>query len=159
MDAKHLRKYIVAPALAEIGMHSMEAEDLVMGTAAQESHLKYVRQFNDGPARGLFQMEVATHDDIWNNWLAYKRTVSEELKNAIQFEGFRPIADRMVWDLKYGAMMCRIHYRRKSSPLPEHGDLEGYAAYWKKHYNTVHGAGTEEEFIKHWKRYILGERV
>jgi hypothetical protein len=159
MDAEQLRKYIVGPALAEIGMWSEAAEDLVMGTAAQESHLKYVRQFNDGPARGMFQMEPATHDDIWNNWLAYKRHVSQELKDAIGFEGFRPDAERLVWDIKYGAMMCRIHYRRVSAPLPEFGDVQGYAEYWKEYYNTVLGAGTVEEFVKHWNRYILGENV
>lgn len=159
MDAAQLRAYVVSPTLTEIGMHSEAAEDLVMGTAAQESHLKYVHQLDGGPAKGLFQMEPETHDDIWNNWLVYKRDTWEGIKRALEFDGFRPSAERMVWDLKYAAIMCRVHYRRVSEALPEYGDIDGYARYWKKYYNTVHGAGTREEFVKNWNRYILGGEV
>jgi len=150
MDATQLRRLIVQPALEEVGLHSDAAEDLVMGTAAQESHLMYVKQLGGGPALSLFQIEPATYNDYWENYLAYQADLVEEIRAACGFEGI-PEPTRLVWDLKFASIMCRVHYRRISSPLPMHGDLPAYAAYWKKYYNTIHGAGTEEEFIENYE--------
>lgn len=54
--------YVVRPVLRVMSAWSQPAEDLVMGTAAQESRLTYLRQLGGGPALGLWQMEPATHD-------------------------------------------------------------------------------------------------
>jgi len=45
---------------------------LRLGTAIVESGLAKRTQDGGGPARGLFQMEMARHDDIWRNDLAYR---------------------------------------------------------------------------------------
>lgn len=60
MNGKQFRIEIVRPALVTIDLYSDAAENLVMGTAAQESHLDYVKQSGNGPALSLFQMEPAT---------------------------------------------------------------------------------------------------
>lgn len=150
MDATQLRELIVRPSLEEVGLHSAAAEDLVMGTAAQESHLMYVKQLGGGPALSLFQIEPTTYKDYWDNYLNHRVDLITEIQKACGFQGV-PEPSRLVWDLKFASIMCRIHYRRISSPLPEHGDIAGYAAYWKKYYNTVHGAGTEEEFVQNYE--------
>ncbi len=150
MDATQLRELIVRPSLEEVGLHSDAAEDLVMGTAAQESHLMYVKQLGGGPALSLFQIEPATYKDYWDNYLNHRVDLITEIQKACGFQGV-PEPSRLVWDLKFASIMCRIHYRRISSPLPEHGDIAEYAAYWKKYYNTVHGAGTEEEFVQNYE--------
>jgi hypothetical protein len=72
IDPRQFRALIVRPALESINLWSQQAEDLVMGTAAQESRLIYLRQLGNGPALGLFQMEPATHNDIWVNFLRWK---------------------------------------------------------------------------------------
>ncbi len=160
MDPLHLRTYIVRPALVEIGLHSDAAEDLVMGTAAQESHLKWVKQHGDGPALGLFQMEPNTYHDIWSNYLLFNGALAQTIRNAVESNTIDvPHSTRLMWDFRFAAIMCRIHYRRRPEALPAHGDVEAYAAYWKEHYNTHLGAGTEEEFVTNWKRYILEERT
>jgi hypothetical protein len=38
-----------------------------------------------------------------------------------------------------------LFYTLRSDPVPV--TLKGRAAYWKKHYNTKLGAGTEAEYI------------
>ena len=48
-----------------------------MGTITQESRATYVKQLGNGPALGLAQMEPATHDDIWINFLKYKTALAE----------------------------------------------------------------------------------
>ncbi len=123
-----------------------------MGTAAQESHLEYVKQLGDGPALGLFQMEPATHQDIWANFLEYRPAIVASIRNAIGYNGGVPSAQRMIWDLRYAAIMCRIHYLRVPEALPASDDIWAQAAYWKQHYNTELGAGTIEEFVDNYRR-------
>ena len=62
----------------------------------------------------------------------------------------------MVDNLAYAAAMCRVHYWRVPKPLPHLEDVHGMAAYWKTHYNTDGGAGTEAEYVHNWKRYAAG---
>lgn len=154
MDAHQLRVEIVRPALKLIGLHSVAAENLVMGTAATESHLDYVVQLGDGPALGLFQMEGATHDDIWTHYLAYRNQLVREVKAAIKTSVSRPDAERMVWDIRYATLMCRLHYRRRPEPLPDSEDVEAMAQYWKAFYNTELGKGTVEQFVDDYKRVV-----
>lgn len=150
MDAKQLRIEIVRPALQSIDMHSEAAENLVMGTAAQESRLKYVRQLGGGPALSLFQMEPETYNDLWANYLDYRADVSAAIRKSLSTHTTPP-AERLKWDMRLGAIMCRVHYRRRPEPLPDAGDVWGMAAFWKQHYNTVLGAGTEQEFVDNYR--------
>lgn len=157
--AEQFRLHVVRPTLVTLGMHSTAAEDLVLGTCAQESGFgKYVVQMGNGPALGVFQMEPATHDDIWLSYLRYQgSSVTHTLKRMIGSCWWddahnRPRARAMVCDLAYATAMCRIHYRRKKDPLPAAGDWMSIAAYWKRHYNTPLGKGTEGEFIASCER-------
>ena len=72
MDKRQLRN-LIRRVLIGIGGYSEEAENLLMGTAAQESALgEYIRQLGNGPALGIFQMEPETFDDIVRNYLSYR---------------------------------------------------------------------------------------
>lgn len=141
LDAKQLRRYVIRPALKHIQLHSMAAENLVLGTALVESRGVYLRQLNDGPALGIFQMEPATAQDIHANFLRFNR----DLAALVQELTTRTTVDddsELVGNLYYAAAMCRVHYRRVREALPDSGDAVAMARYWKQHYNTVLGAGS-----------------
>lgn len=132
-----------------------------MGTIAQESHLgTYLKQLGTGPALGICQMEPATHRDIWNNYLKYNSSLSAlmwtlALDNGMfTSNGSHPHETQLIGNLYYSIAMCRIHYLRIKAPLPKAGDVAGYAAYWKKYYNTPLGKGTEAEFIANYQKYV-----
>ena len=76
MDPKQLTLLVVRPTLKKLGLYSLAAERLIVGTIYQESHAKYLKQLGNGPALGVIQMEPATYGDIWDNYLAYKRTLA-----------------------------------------------------------------------------------
>ena len=139
LDLSQLRKHIIRPALEAIDAHSPAAENLVLGTALVESGLRYVAQLNNGPARGLWQMEPATAEDIHRNYLAYRPKLRDQVKS-LMFAGAGPEAN-LTGNLIYGAAMCRIHYLRVSEPLPFSDDARGMARYWKRYYNTALGDG------------------
>ena len=143
------KTYVIQPALKALDLYSPAAEELLLGTALQESRLMYLRQLGKGPARGVFQMELATHNDIWQNYLQYRN----ELALKVAKLGHAVNADAMMTDMLYAAGMCRIHYLRVPAKLPDQGDYEGQAAYWKEYYNTFEGAGTEEEYLDNWNSY------
>lgn len=156
IDAGQLRLLVVRPALVDADVWSPAAENLVMGTAAQESSLVYLHQVGGGPALGLWQMEPATHHDIWTNYLAYQaplatRILSASMLMTADSSPFEVPDQALVFNLKYAALMCRAHYRRRPEPLPEANDVAALAAYWKLHYNTPAGAGTEDEFMRHYQ--------
>ena len=148
MDKKQLIK-LIKETLIELKLYTPEALQLVLGTIAQESALgKYIEQIK-GPAKGICQMEPATYDDIWDNYLFYKPSLSDAiLKLCVTGDE----AEEMTWNLKLSIAMCRVYYLRDKEPIPH--DLVGQAAYWKRVYNTSKGRGTIEQYINNYHKYI-----
>lgn len=151
ISVTQFRELIVRPALQSIGLYSISAEELVLGTALQESRLTYIKQLGRGPALGFFQMEPATFSDIWVNYLKYNRALGERVEKLAITPATDP--NNLIYSLPFAAAMCRVHYLRVPEALPEQGDYEGQAEYWKEHYNTFLGAGTEEGYLESWLAY------
>ena len=153
IDIDQFRTMVVRPVLHYLSMHSNAAENLLIGTALQESRLHYLHQLGGGPAIGVFQMEPATHDDIFENYLEYKAVLRGKVYG-LQIPQSRPLngnAAHMAGNLYYAAAMARVHYYRVPRALPGPDDVHGLAAYWKRWYNTPLGAGTVEEAIPHFQ--------
>jgi len=151
IDRDQLRSLIDA-TISRMDMHSPAAVDLLLGTAAQESALgTYIRQIG-GPALGIFQMEPATERDIWGNYLRNRMHMADRVWVVSGVDG--PNAHQLEANLIYQIAIARIHYLRVPRPLPDPGDIAGLAAYWKAHWNTHKGEGTEAQFIAAWRRFI-----
>lgn len=145
-------KIMIVDVLAEFECYSYDAVNLLLGTAAQESAFgTYLFQLGGGPACGVFQMEPATERDIWLNFLNYRDILTKRIDKICHVNG--PSAFALRTNLAYQIIMTRCHYLRVKAPIP--GDLLGYAKYWKNHYNTIKGKGTEEEFVHNYKKYVL----
>lgn len=152
MKATQLKELIIKPALNKIDLYSKEALELVFGTACVESCAgEYIRQFPAGPALGIFQMELATYNDLFKNYLNNRPGLKAKVMT-LYCPGMT-VEENLTTNLIFAAAMCRIHYLRASAPIP--GDLSGWAAYWKKYYNTKYGKGTPEKFIKAYERYNI----
>lgn len=129
------------------------ARELLLYTGAAESGYRYRRQIG-GPARGYWQMEPATEEDIRRNYFSHRPGLWETVKDiaeciglvgtTITYERMRSLEHNPY----YACAMARVHYLRVPDPLPLAGDLAGQAAYWKQHYNTPAGKGTIEHFLK-----------
>lgn len=149
-DPQLFLKNIIKPTLLKIGLSSKKAEILLLGTAIQESRLKYRQQLGGGPALSYFQIEPATHDDIWDNYLSYRGELALKVKSLMTTE------DKLK-ELKendaYACAIARIHYLRAPAALPEANDANAQAQYWKTYYNTPLGKGTVQEFIHNWQTY------
>ena len=149
LDIKQFKNEIILPALTGMDAYSPAAENLLIGTALVESRLTYIRQLGGGPALGLFQMEPATHDDIWENYLRFR----DELADSVRGDS-APYAERLIYDLRYACAMARAHYMRVPKALPDAYNIEGLGAYWKDHYNTNLGKGTVQKFVDAYTEYV-----
>ncbi len=144
LDPDHFLAYVVRPSLDSIGLWSPAAGRLLLGTAITESGLTWLAQKGGGPARGVYQIDPATHDDIWANYLAYR----DQLANRVsRLAGQRPRHEQLAWNLGYATAIARLVYYRRPEPLPPADDLAGLARYWKAHFNTALGAGAPEDFL------------
>ena len=145
IDLEQLRDYVVKPVLLELDMYSKAAERLVIGTGLVESQFKYVHQIS-GPALGFWQMEPATHDDLWENYILFRPDVAKPL--ARYCEDDYKNSKQLIWNMRYAAAMCRIHYYRFPARLPDADDLIGMGNYWKELYNTKYGKGSASKFVR-----------
>jgi hypothetical protein len=149
-------RLVIQQTLTPIGLYSLDAEEILMATCANESNFGIFRtQAPHGPARGIFQMEGEDFDDIWNNYLKYKGTLAFQVRN--YNKGQQGTADDMVNNDQYAICMARVHYSRKPGVLPAANNIEAIWAYYKQWYNTPEGAATHDAFIAKYNRYVKGQ--
>lgn len=162
IDLRQFRIFVVEPTLTKLGMWSPSAVNLLLGTAAHESHGMYLDQILGsrdttlGPAVGLYQIEPATESDVWNNYLRYRSRLAGTVSSLLAPWPGR--STQLATNLTYATAMARLIYRRVPAPLPAHDDVRALAKYWKKYYNTYKGKGTEQAFIdkytENWRDMI-----
>lgn len=138
-------QHYIRVALVPLHLHSKSAENLLLGTAAQESLMgRYVVQMGDGPARGIFQMEPITYDTILKySDILRKRSI--KLPKSV---------DMLVYDIRAAVIAARLKYSMIPKVLPDADDVAELAKYWKKYYNTELGRGTVEEFIRNYEKFM-----
>jgi hypothetical protein len=148
---------VITPVLAALELdqdHTSATIELLLGTALQESGLIHRVQLGGGPARGFFQMEPNTHDDIWANFLKFRPLLAQKVAKFI--DGRTPNSQFLTNNDQYAAAMTRVHYLRMGqfvgkAPIPSVGDIAGMAHYWKEFYNTAQGAGSPAQFVANWE--------
>ena len=111
---ENLKRLIIQPVLAYFDWESIDLETLLLGTAAQETHLgKYLKQgfeaLSDcrGVARGIYGMEPNTYDDINTNYLAYRPALREKILKFCFFTKM-PTANELISNLKLATIMARL---------------------------------------------------
>lgn len=162
IDPTQLRTLVVKPVLLSLGLPSSEvAENLIMGTAAHESHLgDYIEQVGGGPALGIFQMEPATLNDCYENYLDYRADLKAKVDGFLAAQpatqdGSPDKQQQLATNLAYATAMCRIRYYRAPAAMPsDPNDVNALGTYWKQYYNTPQGAGTVEQFVADYNRYL-----
>ena len=123
------------------------AKLLILETMAQETRLGAYRDpTKDGAGRGITQFDKGIVADTVN------RARQSEIDDVNETFGID------LWmvdhdDLDFAPLPCIILTRLKYKRIPEAipSTIKGRAEYWKKHYNTVAGKGTVEEYIENAK--------
>jgi len=151
LNPDHLRNEVVRPVLEHMNMWSQPAEDLVVGTAIVESGLRHLRQFSQGPALGIYQMEPDTASDCWR-YMRDRPDIAVKVQRLLSPWPSPKI--QLIGNLNYATAICRVKYWMDPKPIPD--DLEGQAAIWKRVWNTPKGRGTAPRYILDYRRVMNG---
>lgn len=168
LKVQELRVGIIRPTLKRIEAavpriaYKQEVEDLLVMIAAHESHLgKYRRQVGGGPARGIYQIEIPTHLDLYENYLFYR----EDYLGVIS--SFTPqncdLEDELEKNDRYSTAVARFLLWRVPEAIPSLDDFKhsgdplgayywNLALYAKTHWNTEGGAATPEKYLNDFLR-------
>jgi len=154
IDPQYLRD-IVRISLVPLKLWSQDAEELLLMTAAHESHMgKYTRQIK-GPALGIYQMEPGTLNDNYKNYLNYpaQKKIRDKILNVSGVNG----ADRghLQFNPIYSTIHARIKYRRSPAPLPNASDPWALAEYAKDIFNTRRGKATPADYYNAYREFVL----
>ncbi|MEM4177829.1 MAG: hypothetical protein QXS29_09730 [Nitrososphaeria archaeon] len=139
---------------------------LLLLTAVTESgyrnlwgKIKFRRRQIRGPARGIFQMEPSTAQDIIYNYLNYRKpllNIVRGLMGNITIHYFLKHTGEVLEESDYIAtIFARLHYLRVPEPIPD--NLNDAAVYYKKFYNTFLGKATVEKVLSKWKSFKCDE--
>jgi len=159
-----LANHVIRPTLENMAefdsrMNTEDAVNLLMGIAAVESKLGYhLMQQPSGPARGIYQMEPITHSDVRRYW---NRSDKKQLGDICRGMASQHLYDddpdlELFTNLKYQTCAARVRLWYVRDALPAFDDIEGQAKYWKAHYNTSGGRGTEDHYIASHAHYLKG---
>ena len=150
VDVRHVRDY--AWSVCDLLGHSTSgfAVELLLETCAQETHLGTYRDAHPFSAGvGLYQFDPPGHKDVvtrasLNDVRAVEREYGFDLRQ-VQYTdlAFNPL---------FSTVFARIFYKLRPGAIPE--TREGRAAYWKRHYNTAAGKGTEREYLRNAERLL-----
>ena len=155
--AKELREYVIKPALSHLGEHGATAnaaENLLLGTAAQESGLGFHLKVNRGRGLGIYQITPHTHIAIWDKYLIDNPDLASSVRGLASQQEFltRPHAE-LATNLSYATAIAWMIYRRAEKPLPAANDLPALAQFWLRHFNH-RNAATAADFCSTYKRFI-----
>jgi hypothetical protein len=152
LDAAQLKQLIIKPALTDLNLYSEEAATLLLFTCAVESvGGTYIHQVN-GPALGIYQMEPATYNDIWVNFIAHRQALKLQLLHNFNAP-VMPDELRMIYDLRFATAMARLHYLRIPEDLPD-PTFHTMWEYYKRYYNTAKGKADQEHALNSWTRFF-----
>jgi hypothetical protein len=108
-------------------------------------------------------MERATHDDCWDNWLAYRAGLAKAiiglLPPGFQTSDSHPVAENLADSPEYACAMARVKYQRSAMPMPDANDVQGMWRLYKTVYNTASGAATESEFMNAWDHWVASNPI
>ncbi|MGE0652904.1 MAG: hypothetical protein AB7P12_14330 [Alphaproteobacteria bacterium] len=150
LNVGQFRLLVVRPVLTHLALWSTAAENLLLGTALQESGLRFLRQRSNGPARGIYQIDPAIHDEVHAGFLAGRPALETKVTALLAPSPSR--AEQLVTNLAYATAMARVIYLRCPEPLPADGDVAGLGRYWKRHF---HGdTGSVPAFVLHYREFI-----
>lgn len=155
---------------------------LLLGTAAHESGgFRYTRQggkpFEYMPLPGMTVKEAKRSEiGAWGIWQIESISVRESLRQLARRPAVAKRAGEwlvqdsrgidILWlypdpvelcramtiSTRLCCLFARLHYLWRPGRIPD--TLQGQAAYWKRHYNTVAGAGTVAKYLRDWKQHI-----
>lgn len=146
-DARQIKHF--AQVVVDVLGGGENAYRLLVETAAAETGYGTIPdRTRHGAGRGLFQCDEIGFVDV------VKRARDEDvlaLDRAFDFDLRRIKFELLNYSPLVAAAVARLHYKLRPGAIP--ATLRGRGEYWKKHYNSVLGKGSVDDYIFRAQRY------
>ncbi len=155
--AGELRHYVVRPTLKHMGMWSLSAENLLLGTAARESGLGFHLKPANTKALGIYQISPRMHRNIWDHFLAPKFELSSVVRGlASQREFLSHPHHELATNLAYSTAIAWLIYYRTGINIKQVNpqDTMALAKIWQKHFHS-RCPGSLESFVDSYQQLLI----
>ena len=149
-----IRELVIRPTLRQLHRSSAGMENLLLGTAAQESemglHLKYSRR----RGLGIYQIPPQSHKAVWDRYLVDHPALASKVRGLASQRDFleHPHAE-LTTNLRYATAIAWLVYRAAGISEIAADDIYGMARAWHRHFH--HGpSATISNFIDNYFRYV-----
>lgn len=154
--ADEFRQLIVRDTLRSIDEWEPVHENLLLGTAAQESSMG--QSLKCGRLLGIYHISPNTHRAVWDKYLLHHPELASRVRGlAGQHSFIRDPHGELISNLKYATAIAWLIYRRAEQALPADDDVPGLARYWHRHFRSKASASIAE-FITSYQRYIVDKQ-
>lgn len=170
--ATDLRSLIIRPTLEQLDDWSPAAENLLLGTAAQESQLGF-RLHHGQPqsgqllGQGLYRISPHTHVQVWDEFLITDPELASRLRGlASQQQFLKSPHNELVTNLSYATGVAWMIYKRHKITLPDADDIEALGACWLQYFakrdanigdSCFHTDISAEKFETNYRKLVLRE--
>lgn len=156
-SALDLRELVVADTLNYLGEWNQSGENLLVGTAIQESGLGFC--LKAGRRLGLYHISPSAHRAIWDHYLVqYPELASAVRGLAGQHSFTRNPHKELITNLRYATAIAWCIYRKADCALPDAEDIESLAKLWHRHFHTQ-GGGSEWDFVRNYRELACPKRI
>jgi len=157
-----LREYVIRPALQQLGVEtSTAAENLLLGTAAQESGLGFHLNNGKGQRYGIYRIDSKTHRAIWDEYLAFNPDLASKVRGLASQHKFLTNPDaELATNLIYATAIAWLVFERSELSLPADDDIAGLANLWCSLYcreSSQNPASDEDQFLENYREFVKTE--
>ena len=135
--AKDLRELVVRPTLEQLDEWSPAAENLLLGTAAQESQLGFIIHNSNIKGAGLYRISESTHTQVWDEFLVTDPELASRMRGLASQQQFLKFPHHeLITNLGYATGIAWMIYKRNNIQLIDENNIFELASCWQKNYTT-----------------------
>ena len=168
MYVDDLRELVIRPTLLLLDEWSPTAENLLLGTAAQESQLGFRLQHDEGSGLGCYRISARTHIQVWDEYLVTDPELASRLRGlASQQQFLRSPHNELITNLGYATGIAWMVYKRHKLMTHDDASVRDLAEYWLDYYSIrdeqgaqkIHNRKTQlDRFAQNFKKLVLREK-
>jgi hypothetical protein len=154
--ADDLRHLVIRDTLHYLKDWSLAAENLLLGTAAQESGLG---GWHKGRRVGLYHITPAMHRAVWDKYLINNPALASEIRGiAGQHSFLRAPHGELITNLKYATAIAWMIYRRSNQLLPDANNPVELGKFWHRHFHPK-AKGTVSDFVSSYQLWVRDKKM
>ena len=157
IDANDLRELVIKPYLQGLGEHSGFAENLLLGTAAQESLLGAHCYCPQSKGLGLYRITAEKHQELWDRYLVqFPDLASQQRGLASQQQFLKNPHGELISNLIYSTGMAWMIYRRNLIDTNKPVEISTLAQLWAHYFDNGTGyPRNTDEFMQTYRTLVM----